>query len=95
MFPHLYNPVPSLQGPILSGRTVLQDVLDKNAPHHLSIAQPAAHPSTPDNADSQGLACCSEELHSEEDTNISMFDLEVLHLRAVVLFLIGHFIGRL
>lgn len=88
MFPHLHDPVASLQGPVLSGRTVLQDVLDKNAPHHLSIAQAAAHPSTPDDADSQGLACRSEELHSEEDTNISMFDLEVLHLRAVVLFLI-------
>lgn len=43
-------------------------MLDEDAPHHLSVAQPAAHPSAPDDADTQGLACRSEELHSEEGT---------------------------
>lgn len=69
---HLYNPVSSLQGPVLSSRTVLQDVFNENSPHHLSVAQPAAHPSTPDDADTQRLAWLSEELHSEESTQISI-----------------------
>ena len=51
MFLYLYDSVSSLQGPVLPSGTVLQDVLDKNAPHHLSVAQPAAHPSAPDDTD--------------------------------------------
>lgn len=82
MFFHLYDSVSRLQGPVLSSRTVLQDVLDKNTPHHLSVAQPAAHPSAPNNTDTQGLAWRSEELHSEEGTNISIF-----HFKAVTLAL--------
>lgn len=74
MLPHLYDPVSSLQSPVLSGRAVVQDVLDENAPHHLSIAQPAAHPSAPDDADAQRLAWLSEELHPEAETNISLLD---------------------
>ncbi len=81
MFLYLYDPVSSLQGPVLPSRTVLQDVLDKNAPHHLSIAQPAAHPSAPDDTDTQGLAWLSEELHSEERTNISMLHFDIFSLR--------------
>lgn len=63
---YLYDPVSGLQGPVLSGRTVVQDVLDENASHHFSVAQPAAHPPTPDDADPQGLPRLSEELHAEE-----------------------------
>lgn len=77
MLLYLYDPVSRLQGPVLSSRTVLQDMLDKNAPHHLSVAQPAAHPSAPDDTDTQGFAWLSEELHSAEGTNISMIDLNV------------------
>lgn len=77
MFLHLYDPVSSLQGPVLSSRTVLQDVLDKNAPHHFSIAQPAAHPSAPNDTDAQGLAWFSEELHSEGGTSVSMLEFDI------------------
>lgn len=73
MFLYLYNSVSSLQGPVLPSGTVLQDMLDKNAPHHLSIAQPAAHPSAPDDTDAQGLAWRSEELHSEKGTIYQLF----------------------
>lgn len=83
MFPHLYDPVSSLQSPVLSSRTVLQDVLDENAPHHLSIAQPAAHPSAPNDADTQWSARLSEELHSEVGTDISMLDSDILRFKAV------------
>lgn len=90
MLLYLHDPVSSLQGPVLSSRTVLQDVLDKNAPHHLSIAQPAPHPSAPDDTDTQWLAWLSEELHSEESTNISMLDLNIFHFKAVTLVLIWY-----
>lgn len=66
MLLYLYDPIPSLQGPIVSSRTVVKDVLNKNASHHLSVVQPAAHPPSPDDTDPQGLAWLSEELHSEE-----------------------------
>ncbi|TNN85138.1 hypothetical protein EYF80_004488 [Liparis tanakae] len=65
---HIRKETLSLQGPVLSSWTVVQDVLDENAPHHLSIVQPAAHPSAPDDTDTQGFARRSEELHSEEST---------------------------
>lgn len=65
MNPHLYNPVPRLQSPVLPGRTVLQDVFDEDAPHHLAVAQPTAHPSAPHDADAQRLAWLAEELHPE------------------------------
>lgn len=71
VFPHLYDPVSRLQSPILSGWTVFKDVLDKNAPHHLATAQPAAHPSASNDTDAQRLARLSEELHPEVGTNIS------------------------
>lgn len=65
----------------MSGRTILKDMLDKNASHHLSITQPAPHPSAADNADPQGLAWLSEELHSEEGNKISMQDSHIFHFR--------------
>lgn len=77
-WPHLYDPVSSLQRPVLSSRTVLQDVFDKDAPHHLTIAQPAAHPSAPDDTDAQGLAWLSEELHSEVGTSIIKLGSDIL-----------------
>lgn len=45
-------------------------MLDENAPHHLSVAQPAPHPPAPDDADSQGLAVLPEELHSVDGTDL-------------------------
>lgn len=77
-WPHLYDPVSSLQSPVLSSRTVLQDVLDKDASHHLAVAKSAAHPSAPDDTDAQGLAWLSEELHSEVGTDISKVDSDIL-----------------
>lgn len=62
---HLYDAVSSLQGPVLAGRAVLQDVLDEDAPHHLPVVQPAAHPAPPHDADAQRLSWLSEELHPE------------------------------
>lgn len=62
---HLHDPVSGLQGPVLPGGAVLQDVLDEDAPHHLSVVQPAAHPAPPHDADAQRLPRLSEELHPE------------------------------
>lgn len=84
---HLYNPVSSLQSPVLSSGTVLQDVLDENPPHHLPIAQPAAHPSTPDDADAQRLAWLPEELHSEAGTDNHMLDCDIPPLRVTRLLI--------
>lgn len=75
---HLYDPVSGLQSPVLSSRTVLQDVLDENPPHHLPIAQPAAHPSAPDDADAQRLAWLPEELHSEAGSDNHTPDCDIL-----------------
>lgn len=86
-FVYLYNPVPSLQGPILSSRTVLQDVLDENASHHFAVAQSAAHSSSSNDTDPQGLAVLSEKLHSEEGTNIGLLHF---HFKVLVFVLIGH-----
>lgn len=84
MFLYLHNPVPSLQGPVLSRRTVLQDVFDKNAPHHFSVAQTAAHPPASDDADPQRFARLSEKLHSEERTNLSFIRFYFLLLQMIV-----------
>lgn len=65
MNPHFYNPVPRLQSPVLPSRTVLQDVLDEDASHHLAVTQPTAHASAPNDADAQRLAWLAEELHPE------------------------------
>lgn len=58
-------------------------MLDKNAPHHFSVAQPAAHPSAADDTDPQGLARLSEKLHSEEGTNIGSLEFYGFHFKAV------------
>lgn len=63
--PHLDNPVSGLQCPVLPSRTVLQDVLDEDASHHLPVAQSTAHPSTSHDTDAQRLAWLAEELHPE------------------------------
>lgn len=65
MKPHLDDAVSGLQGPVLPGGTVLQDVLDEDAPHHLAVVQPAAHPAAPHDADAQRLPGLSVELHPE------------------------------
>lgn len=65
----------------MSGGAVLQDVFDKNAPHHLSVAQPAAHPSAPDDTDTQGLAGLPEELHSEEGVTINALRFSIFPFR--------------
>lgn len=94
MLPHLYDPISSLQSPVLSSRAVVKDVLDENAPHHLPIAQPAAHPSAPDDADAQRLARLSEELHPETETNISHLDsltapvLMFLHSKSILILIV-------
>lgn len=86
---YLNNPVSSLQGPILSSWTVLQDVLDENASHYFTIAQPAAHPSAPDDTDTKGLSWLPEKLHSEEGDKMSK--LHHIHiLKAVTLVLIWY-----
>lgn len=63
---HLHDAVTGLQGPVLPGGTVLQDVLDEDAPHHLAVVQPAAHPAAPDDADAQRPSGLSEEVHPGE-----------------------------
>lgn len=59
-------------------------MLDKNAPHHLATAQPAAHPSAPDDTDAQRLARLSEELYPEVGTNISTANFKTVTLVILV-----------
>lgn len=97
MSPYLHDPVPCLQSPVLSSGAVLQDVLDKDAPHHLAVAQSAAHPSAPDDADAKRLAWLAEELHPEVRVDICMLDSNALHTVFLTLRIFStlctHFLG--
>jgi hypothetical protein len=55
-----------LQSSIFASWTVFKNMFDENAPHHLTIAQPAPHSSTTNNADAQGLAWFSPKFHPKK-----------------------------
>lgn len=63
-FSYLHNAVSGLQRSVPAGGTVLQDVLDEDAPHHLAVAKATAHASPPHDADPQRLPVLSVQLHS-------------------------------
>lgn len=65
-------------------RAVGADVLDEDSPHHLSAAQSSAHASASHYADTQGLAWCSSQPHTETQSRIQGTSAHIVELKSLL-----------